>query len=212
MRMLQPDPGHDLTYSDVFMVPGQSSVGSRFTVDLTTADERTMTELRGRDIGMIFQEPMTSLNPVHSIGAQIEEAFELNRGLRGAAATAAAKQALERVRIPDAASRLRYYPHQLSGGMRQRVMIAMALASNPRLLIADEPTTALDVTVQAQILELLAKLKAKKGMSMLFITHDLGIVRKVADRVCVMTKGKIVETGPTAEIFASVSADSGPTR
>ena len=164
-------------------------------LDLTTADERTMTELRGRDIGMIFQEPMTSLNPVHSIGAQIEEAFELNRGLRGAAATAAARQALERVRIPDAASRLRYYPHQLSGGMRQRVMIAMALASNPRLLIADEPTTALDVTVQAQIMALLAELKAELGMALIFITHDIGLVAGIADQIMVMQNGVAVEQG-----------------
>jgi peptide/nickel transport system ATP-binding protein len=171
------------------------------TLDLTSADERTMTELRGRDIGMIFQEPMTSLNPVHTIGAQIEEAFELNRGLSGAAATAAAKQALERVRIPDAASRLRYYPHQLSGGMRQRVMIAMALASNPRLLIADEPTTALDVTVQAQIMALLAELKAELGMALIFITHDIGLVAGIADQIMVMQNGLAVEHGELSAVL-----------
>ena len=170
-------------------------------LDLTTADERTMTELRGRDIGMIFQEPMTSLNPVHTIGAQIEEAFELNRGLSGEAATTAARRALERVRIPDAASRLKYYPHQLSGGMRQRVMIAMALASNPRLLIADEPTTALDVTVQAQIMALLAELKAELGMALIFITHDIGLVAGIADGIMVMQNGVAVEQGELSAVL-----------
>jgi peptide/nickel transport system ATP-binding protein len=171
-------------------------LGDGALVDVTTADERVMTDIRGRDIGMIFQEPMTSLNPVHTIGAQIEEAFRLNRGLRGAAATAAAKEALDRVRIPDATQRLAYYPHQLSGGMRQRVMIAMALASNPRLLIADEPTTALDVTVQAQIMALLAELRAELGMALIFITHDIGLVAGIADQIMVMQNGVAVEQGP----------------
>jgi peptide/nickel transport system ATP-binding protein/glutathione transport system ATP-binding protein len=166
------------------------------TLDVTRADETTLTQVRGRDIGMIFQEPMTSLNPVHTIGAQIEEAFRLNRGLTGAAATQAAREALERVRIPDAAQRLTYYPHQLSGGMRQRVMIAMVLASNPRLLIADEPTTALDVTVQAQIMALLAELRQELGMAMIFITHDIGLVAGIADDIMVMQSGVAVEQGP----------------
>ena len=170
--------------------------GDGSSLDLTTADEATLTRVRGRDIGMIFQEPMTSLNPVHSIGAQIEEAFRLNRGLTGEAATRAAQEALERVRIPDAAQRLRYYPHQLSGGMRQRVMIAMVLASNPRLLIADEPTTALDVTVQAQIMALLAELRQELGMAMIFITHDIGLVAGIADDIMVMQNGIAVEQGP----------------
>ena len=189
--------GGRITAGRIELTRGDGSV-----LDVTTADERVLTTVRGRDIGMIFQEPMTSLNPVHSIGAQIEEAFELNRGLRGAAATAAARQALERVRIPDAASRLRYYPHQLSGGMRQRVMIAMALASNPRLLIADEPTTALDVTVQAQILRLLLRLREERGMALMLITHDFGVVAGMVDRVNVMYRGEIVEAGPVDDVFA----------
>jgi peptide/nickel transport system ATP-binding protein/glutathione transport system ATP-binding protein len=165
-------------------------------VDITAADEPAMQRIRGREVGMIFQEPMTSLNPVHTVGAQIEEAFRLNRGLVGAEATRAAREALERVRIPDAAQRLKYYPHQLSGGMRQRVMIAMVLASNPRLLIADEPTTALDVTVQAQIMALLAELREELGMAMIFITHDIGLVAGIADDIMVMQHGVAVEQGP----------------
>ncbi len=164
-------------------------------LDLARADERALLGLRGREIGMIFQEPMTSLNPVHTVGAQIEEAFRLNRGLEGRAASDAAREALDRVRIPDAAQRMKYYPHQLSGGMRQRVMIAMALAGNPRLLIADEPTTALDVTVQAQIMALLAELKAELGMAMIFITHDIGLVAGIADSLMVMQNGLVVEQG-----------------
>ncbi len=177
----------------------QRSDGS--TLDLTQAEEHTLRRIRGRDIGMIFQEPMTSLNPVHTIGRQIEEAFRLNRGLSGAAAHAAAREVLERVRIPDATSRLRYYPHQLSGGMRQRVMIAMALASSPRLLIADEPTTALDVTVQAQIMALLAELREETGMAMIFITHDIGLVAGIADRIMVMQRGVAVEQADTAAVL-----------
>jgi len=171
------------------------------SLDLATADERTLRHIRGREIGMIFQEPMTSLNPVHTVGRQIEEAFRLNRGLGGAAARTAAREALERVRIPDAASRLGYYPHQLSGGMRQRVMIAMALASSPRLLIADEPTTALDVTVQAQIMALLAELREETGMTMIFITHDIGLVAGIADRIMVMQQGVAVEQADTGQVL-----------
>jgi len=170
-------------------------------LDLAAADERMLRHIRGRDIGMIFQEPMTSLNPVHTVGRQIEEAFRLNRGLSGAEARNAAREALERVRIPDAASRLGYYPHQLSGGMRQRVMIAMALASSPRLLIADEPTTALDVTVQAQIMALLAELREETGMTMIFITHDIGLVAGIADRIMVMQQGVVVEQADTSQVL-----------
>src|SRR6185503_12046261 len=154
-------------------------------------------------ITMIFQEPMTSLNPLHTIERQVGEILDVHQGMNERQARVRTLELLNEVGIRDPESRLGAYPHQLSGGQRQRVMIAMALANEPQLLIADEPTTALDVTVQAQILELLAELKARKGMSMLFITHDLGIVRKIADRVCVMTQGKIVETGPTAGIFAN---------
>ncbi|MBN9251826.1 MAG: ABC transporter ATP-binding protein, partial [Mesorhizobium sp.] len=169
--------------------------------DLLALDEKALRKVRGNKITMIFQEPMTSLNPLHTIEQQIVEVLELHRGMGQSEARQRTLDLLQEVGIRDPEKRLSAYPHQLSGGQRQRVMIAMSLANEPELLIADEPTTALDVTVQAQILELLAKLKQKNGMSMLFITHDLGIVRKIADRVCVMTKGKIVETGPTAEIF-----------
>jgi len=171
--------------------------------DLLSLDEKGLRSVRGNKITMIFQEPMTSLNPLHTIEHQIVEVLALHQGMRDKQARERTLALFKEVGLRDPEKRLGAYPHQLSGGQRQRVMIAMALANEPELLIADEPTTALDVTVQAQILELLAGLKARKGMSMLFITHDLGIVRKIADRVCVMTKGKIVEAGPTKEIFAN---------
>ncbi|RWC48439.1 MAG: ABC transporter ATP-binding protein [Mesorhizobium sp.] len=171
--------------------------------DLLAMSEKQLRQVRGNKITMIFQEPMTSLNPLHTIEQQIVEILKLHQGMADRPAKERTLALLNEVGIRDPQKRLDAYPHQLSGGQRQRVMIAMALANEPKLLIADEPTTALDVTVQAQILELLAGLKSRKGMSMLFITHDLGIVRKIADRVCVMTKGKIVETGPTQEIFAN---------
>jgi microcin C transport system ATP-binding protein len=170
--------------------------------DLLKASEPELRRVRGDDITMIFQEPMTSLNPLHAIEKQIGEILELHKGISGQAARARTLELLHQVGIREPEKRLKAYPHELSGGQRQRVMIAMALANRPKLLIADEPTTALDVTVQAQILELLKGLKGEHGMSMLFITHDLGIVRKFADRVCVMTKGKIVETGTVEEVFA----------
>jgi len=175
--------------------------------DLLAMNEKALRGVRGNKITMIFQEPMTSLNPLHTIEQQIVEVLQLHQGLRDQAARARTLELLTEVGIRDPQKRLDAYPHQLSGGQRQRVMIAMALANEPELLIADEPTTALDVTVQAQILELLAKLKSRKGMSLLFITHDLGIVRRIADRVCVMTKGKIVESGPTRDIFANPRHD-----
>lgn len=171
--------------------------------DLLKASDAVLRDVRGNDITMIFQEPMTSLNPLHSIERQISEILKLHQGIEGVAARTRILELLNQVGIREPEKRLAAYPHELSGGQRQRVMIAMALANRPELLIADEPTTALDVTVQAQILELLKDLKEEHGMSMLFITHDLGIVRKFADRVCVMTKGKIVETGPVEEIFSN---------
>ena len=170
--------------------------------EMVGAAERDLRAVRGNDISFIFQEPMTSLNPLHSIERQLAESIALHQGLRGAAVRARVLELLDKVGIRDAESRLGAYPHQLSGGQRQRVMIAMALANGPELLIADEPTTALDVTIQAQILDLLADLKAREGLSLLFITHDLGVVRRIADRVCVMQNGVIVEQGPTAAIFA----------
>ena len=169
------------------------------------ASRDLLQQVRGNEISFIFQEPMTSLNPLHTIEKQLRESIELHQdprqSLTGAEIEARIIALLERVGLPDPASRLGAYPHQLSGGQRQRVMIAMALANGPELLIADEPTTALDVTIQAQILDLLMLLKQQNGMGMLFITHDLGIVRQIADRVCVMQDGKIVETGPTKDIF-----------
>jgi microcin C transport system ATP-binding protein len=167
------------------------------------ATERALRRVRGNDISFIFQEPMTSLNPLHTIEKQLAESLALHQGLSGDKARARIIELLGKVGIRDATSRLGAYPHQLSGGQRQRVMIAMALANGPELLVADEPTTALDVTIQAQILDLLADLKRAEGLSLLFITHDLGIVRRIADRVCVMQGGEIVEQGPTAEIFAN---------
>ena len=164
--------------------------------------ERALRRVRGNDISFIFQEPMTSLNPLHTIEKQLAESLALHQGLTGAAARARVIDLLDKVGIRDGESRLGAYPHQLSGGQRQRVMIAMALANGPELLVADEPTTALDVTIQAQILDLLAGLKEAEGLGLLFITHDLGIVRRIADRVCVMQGGEIVEQGPTAAIFA----------
>src|SRR5690606_1997494 len=169
--------------------------------EMVGADEATVRDVRGNDISFIFQEPMTSLNPLHTLEKQLAESLALHQGLAGPAVRARIVELLEKVGIDNPERRLADYPHQLSGGQRQRVMIAMALANGPELLIADEPTTALDVTIQSQILDLLAELKARESLSMLFISHDLGIVRRIADRVCVMQGGEIVEQGPVAEIF-----------
>ncbi|QFT91721.1 Glutathione import ATP-binding protein GsiA [Roseovarius sp. THAF9] len=167
------------------------------------ANDKLLRKVRGNDISFIFQEPMTSLNPLHTLEKQLTESIELHQGLRGAAVRERILELLNRVGIRDPESRLGAYPHQLSGGQRQRVMIAMALSNKPDVLIADEPTTALDVTIQAQILELLAELKREEDMGLLFITHDLGVVERIADRVCVMKDGEIVESGPTEEIFGN---------
>ena len=171
--------------------------------DLLGMSENEIRGIRGNDISIIFQEPMTSLNPLHTIEAQIGEVIYLHSGVRGVKARERTLELLTQVGIPEPETRLASYPHQLSGGQRQRVMIAMALANEPDLLIADEPTTALDVTVQAQILKLLADIRTRLGMSMLFITHDLGIVRRIADTVCVMNNGKIVEYGPVEQVFTA---------
>jgi microcin C transport system ATP-binding protein len=171
--------------------------------EMVAADERTLRRVRGNDISFIFQEPMTSLNPLHTLEKQIGESLALHQGLAGATARERIIDLLTKVGIRDPETRLNNYPHQFSGGQRQRIMIAMALANKPDLLIADEPTTAVDVTIQAQILDLLADLQKSEGMGLLFITHDLGIVRKIADRVCVMKDGEIVEQGDAKELFAN---------
>ena len=192
--------------STVDLLPDSAEISGSVTyhgAEMVGTDEAELRRVRGNDISFIFQEPMTSLNPLHTLEKQLKEAVELHQGLRGEATKTRIIELLEQVGIPDPETRLTSYPHQLSGGQRQRVMIAMALANGPELLVADEPTTALDVTIQAQILELLADLQKRLGMSMLFITHDLGIVRAFADRVCVMKDGEIVERGETAEIFAN---------
>ncbi len=170
--------------------------------DLLALDEEAMRDVRGKDISMIFQEPMTSLNPVMTVGKQIAEALLLHEGLSRAAAQRKAVEMLRLVRIPEPQQRAKEYPHQLSGGMRQRAMIAMALACNPKVLIADEPTTALDVTIQAQILEIILELQHKLGTAVILITHDLGVVAETAQRVIVMYAGRKVEEAPVEELFA----------
>ena len=190
--------------STVSLLGDSAEVSGSVTYDgqqMIGADERLLRKVRGNDISFIFQEPMTSLNPLHTIEKQLGESLALHQGIMGAAARGRVLELLNKVGIRDAETRLTAYPHQLSGGQRQRVMIAMALANKPDILIADEPTTALDVTIQAQILDLLAELKATEGMGLLFITHDLGIVRRFSDKVCVMQNGLIVEAGITSEIF-----------
>jgi ABC-type glutathione transport system ATPase component len=197
MRLVEHGGGRITSGALMFTRPG----GDR--IDLVHASSSTMQAIRGAEIAMIFQEPMTSLNPVFTVGEQISESIRLHQGKDYAAASREALRMLEQVRIPEAAQMLSRHPHQLSGGMRQRVMIAMALSCKPRLLIADEPTTALDVTIQAQILELIRLLQEEMRMSVVFITHDMGVVAEVADRVLVMYRGEIVEDGTAVQIFAA---------
>ncbi|ODR82038.1 ABC transporter ATP-binding protein [Haladaptatus sp. W1] len=169
--------------------------------ELTTKSEKEYRRIRGGDIAMVFQDPLTSLNPVYSVGNQIKESLRLHQGLTGTEATKEAINLLEAVGIPDAGRRVREYPHEFSGGMRQRAVIAMALACDPELLICDEPTTALDVTIQAQILELLEELQEERDLAIMFITHDMGVIAEIADRVNVMYAGEIVESAPVVELF-----------
>ena len=192
--------------STVSLLGDSAEVTGSVTYDgqeMIGASDRTLRKVRGNDISFIFQEPMSSLNPLHTIDKQLSESLALHQGVIGPDARVRVLELLEKVGIRDAETRLSSYPHQLSGGQRQRVMIAMALANKPDVLIADEPTTALDVTIQAQILDLLKDLKDAEGMGLLFITHDLGIVRRIAVRVFVMQQGEVVESGPTAELFAN---------
>ena len=172
-------------------------------LDLLTQDEPTMRNIRGNQIAMIFQEPLTSLNPVYPVGEQIAEAVRIHEGLSRKVAMARAREMFDLVRIPEADKRIGQYPHEMSGGMRQRVMIAIALCCGPRLLIADEPTTALDVTIQAQILGLIKQLQVETGTAVMLITHDMGVIAEVADRVVVMNQSRIIEQGPVDQIFHS---------
>jgi ABC-type glutathione transport system ATPase component len=201
MRLIASPPGK--IAGGEIMFRGKSGQ----TQDLLKASNSQMRKLRGNDIAMIFQEPMTSLNPVYTVGDQIAEAIMLHQGKSRSQAMKLATDMLDLVEVPEPAKRIHYYPHQMSGGQRQRVMIAMALSCNPSLLIADEPTTALDVIIQAQILDLVRKLQHEIGASVLFITHDLGVVAEIADRVVVMQTGKIVETGNVKQIFADPQHD-----
>ncbi|MDP2517245.1 ABC transporter ATP-binding protein [Shimia thalassica] len=192
--------------SSVSLLPSSAEISGSITYDgqeMVGAEDKLLRKVRGNDISFIFQEPMTSLNPLHTLEKQLEESLALHQGIVGDAARARILELMAKVGIRDAESRLGAYPHQLSGGQRQRIMIAMALANKPDVLIADEPTTALDVTIQAQILELLADLKKTEDMGLLFITHDLGIVKRIADKVCVMKGGEIVEAGPVDQIFGN---------
>ena len=173
------------------------------TLDLLTQDEATMRSIRGNQIAMVFQEPLTSLNPVYPVGEQIAEALRIHEGLSRKEAMSRAREMFDLVRIPEADKRIGQYPHEMSGGMRQRVMIAIALCCGPRRLIADEPTTALDVTIQAQILGLIKQLQVETGTAVMLITHDMGVIAEVADRVVVMNQSKVVEQGPVDQIFHS---------
>jgi oligopeptide transport system ATP-binding protein len=195
MRLVESPPGR-IAAGEILLRDRNGAVR-----DVTTLDLAAMRELRGNEMAMIFQEPMTSLNPVYTVGDQIIEAIRLHQGKSGREAFALAVSMLELLGIPEPKRRMRSYPHQMSGGMRQRAMIAMALSCHPALLIADEPTTALDVTIQAQILELIKRLQRELGMAVIFITHNLGVAAEIADRIMVMYAGRVVEEGPARAIF-----------
>ncbi|OOY10773.1 ABC transporter ATP-binding protein [Thioclava sp. F36-7] len=199
MRLIEREGGR--------LTGGRIDLDGDTPVEITALEEREMQQVRGNRISMIFQEPMTALNPVMPLGEQVAEVLRLHQGLDRKASLAAARAAFERVNIPEPERRLVQYPHELSGGLRQRVMIAMALACQPDLLIADEPTTALDVTTQAEILSLIKELQEESGMAVLFITHDMGVVAEIADRVVVLCRGEQVETGPVGQIFAAPQAE-----
>ena len=199
MRLIEREGGE--------ITQGTIRLGSRAAVDIARQGERQLQHIRGKRISMVFQEPMTSLNPVMRIGEQLMEVFRRHRNMTGKQAAAAAVEALDRVRIPEPARRLSQYPHELSGGLRQRVMIAMALACRPEVLLADEPTTALDVTTQAEILKLIGDLQAELDMAVLFITHDMGVVAEIADRVLVLKHGQMVEAADVEQLFAQPKTD-----
>ena len=198
MRLIEMGTRAKITRGRVELEMSNGSI-----LDLLTQDEPTMRNIRGNQIAMIFQEPLTSLNPVYPVGEQIAEAVRIHEGLSGKVAMARAREMFDLVRIPEADKRIGQYPHEMSGGMRQRVMIAIALCCGPRLLIADEPTTALDVTIQAQILGLIKQLQVETGTAVMLITHDMGVIAEVADRVVVMNQSRIVEQGPVDQIFHS---------
>ncbi len=198
MRLIETGTRAKITHGQVELKMHDGS-----TLDLLSQDEPTMRSIRGNQIAMIFQEPLTSLNPVYPVGEQVAESARIHQGLGRKAAAARAREMFDLVRIPEADKRIGQYPHEMSGGMRQRVMIAIALACDPRLLIADEPTTALDVTIQAQILGLIKQLQVDTGTAVMLITHDMGVVAEVADRVVVMNQAKIVEQGSVEQIFHS---------
>lgn len=207
-KVVRVDQGEPLD-DDAFIVVEEGTGSGRLLevengyVDLVKAPERVIHEIRGGDIAMVFQDPLTSLNPVYTVGNQIKEVLRIHQGLRGQTATEEAAELLEAVGIPDAKRRLREYPHQFSGGMRQRAVIANALACDPEVLIADEPTTALDVTIQAQILELLHDIQEERDLGIMFITHDMGVIAEIADWVNVMYAGEIIEKAPVDELFTS---------
>ncbi len=203
MRLVELGSRAKIEGGEVLFRGGHEFSDDGAPIDLVTQDEATMRRIRGNHISMIFQEPLTSLNPVYTVGNQVAEAVMLHQGLNKKAATARALEMLDLVRIPEAKRRLSQYPHEMSGGMRQRVMIAMALSCDPTVLIADEPTTALDVTIQAQILGLMRELQKETGAAVIIITHDMGVVAEVADDVVVMNRSKIVEQGSVYDIFES---------